>query len=127
MRLGVIKNSKYEASFLNMAIFKDEEDLIIFPYEEFLRTYDEISANLRIAGKVVKEVLADLPEDPKREFEILDHYIKKAEEEVIPLLRFDAQTTLASFKKLGEEKVKKHKTLDNRGDLQSLMGLNPRL
>lgn len=75
MRLSVIKNSEDEATFFNLAIFKDEEDLIIFPYEEFLKTYDEISANLRIAGKVVKEVLADQPDDPRREFEILDHYI----------------------------------------------------
>jgi len=49
--------------------------LIIFPYEEFLKTYDEVSANLRIACKVVKEVLADLLDDPRREFEI--HSIKK--------------------------------------------------
>ncbi len=124
MRLGVIKNSKYEAAFFNIAIFKDEEDLIIFPYGEFLRTYDEISANLRIAGKVVKEVLADPPDDPTREFEILEHYIKKTEEEIFPLLKFDTQTTLGSFEKLEEEKIKKRRTIDNRGDLQCLMGLN---
>lgn len=124
MRLGVIKNSKDEASFLNMAIFKGEEDLIIFPYEEFLKSYDEITANLRIAGKVIKEVLADLPEDPRREFEILEHYIKKAEDEVYPLLKFDTQTTLGSFSKSGEEKIIKHKTSHNRGDLQCLIGLN---
>lgn len=123
MRLGIIKNSKYEATFFNMAIFKDEEDLIIFPYKEFLKTYDEISANLRIAGKVVKEVLADPPDDPRREFEILDHYIKIAEEEIIPILKFDTQTTLGSFKKHPKE-VKKHESTDNRGDLQCLMGLN---
>ncbi len=58
--------------FLTWPIFKDEEDLIIFPYEEFLRVYDEISANLHIAGKVVEEVLADLQDDPRREFGILD-------------------------------------------------------
>ncbi|HEY0196799.1 MAG TPA: hypothetical protein VGC02_04405 [Methanobacterium sp.] len=58
--------------FLTWPIFKDEEDLIIFPYEEFLRVYDEISANLHIAGKVVEEVLADLQYDPRREFGILD-------------------------------------------------------
>lgn len=123
MRLSVIKNSEDEATFFNLAIFKDEEDLIIFPYEEFLKTYDEISANLRIAGKVVKEVLADQPDDPRREFEILDHYIEKVEKEIIPLLKFDAQTTLGSFEKPSKE-IKKHKTLDNRGDLQCLMGLN---
>lgn len=49
--------------------------MIIFPYEEFLKTYDEVSANLRIACKVVKEVPADLLDDPRREFEI--HSIKK--------------------------------------------------
>lgn len=123
MRLSVIKNSEDEATFFNLAIFKDEEDLIIFPYEEFLKTYDEISANLRIAGKVVKEVLADQPDDPRREFEILDHYIEKVEKEIIPLLKFDAQTTLGSFEKHSKE-IKKHKTQDNRGDLQCLMGLN---
>ena len=106
-----------------MAIFKDEEDLIVFPCEKFLKTYDEISANLRIAGKVVKEVLADPPDDPRREFEILDHYIKRAEEEIIPLLKFDTQTTLGSFEKPREE-IKKRKTIDNRGDLQCLLGLN---
>ncbi|MDD1774099.1 MAG: hypothetical protein LUQ24_01065 [Methanobacterium sp.] len=124
MRLGVIKNSKDEASFLNMAIFKEEEDLIIFPYDEFLKSYDELTANLRIAGKVVKEVLADLPEDPKREFEILEHYIQKAEGEVDPLLKFDTQTTLISFSKSGEGKIIKDKTSHDRGDLQCLIGLN---
>ena len=124
MRLGVIKNSKNEASFLNMAIFNEEENLIIFPHEEFLKSYDEITANLRIAGKVVKEVLADLPEDPKREFEILEHYIKKAEDKFEPLLKFDTQTTLGSFSKSEEEMIIKHKTSNNRGDLQCLMGLN---
>lgn len=124
MRLGVIKNSKHEASFFNMAIFHEEEDLIIFPYEEFLKMYDELTANLRIAGKVSKEVLADLPEDPRREFEILEHYIIKAENEVIPLLKFDTQTTLGSFEKIGENKEIKHKTLANKGNLQCLMGLD---
>lgn len=126
MRLGVIKNSKHEVTFFNIAIFKDEEDLIIFPYEEFLKTYDEISANLRIAGKVVKEVLADLPDDPRREFEIVGHYIDIVESEVIPLLKFDTQTTLGSFEKPTEEKIKKHKAINNRGDLQCLIGLNCR-
>ncbi len=97
--------------------------MIIFPYEEFLKTYDEISANLRIAGKVVKEVLADQPDDPRREFEILNHYIERVEKEISPLLKFDEQTTLGSFEKPSKE-IKKHKTLDNRGDLQCLMGLN---
>jgi hypothetical protein len=124
MRLGVIKNSKYETAFFNIAIFKDEEDLIIFPYEEFLKTYDEITANLRIAGKVVMEVMADPPDDPQREFEILDHYIKKAIEEIGPLLKFDTQTTLGSFEKSKREKVKKRKTLNDNGDLQCLIGLN---
>lgn len=124
MRLGVIKNSKCDAMLFNMAIFKEEEDLIIFPYDEFLKTYDEISANLRIAGKVVHEVLADPPDDPGREFEIVDHYLKKAEEEIIPLLKFDTQTTIGSFEKLKEEKAKTHRTLDDRGNLQCLMGLH---
>ncbi len=102
IRLGLIKNSKHEAEFFNITIFKDEEDLIIFPYEEFLKTYDEVSANLCIAGKVVKEVLADLPDDPRREFKIVGHYIDRVEAEIISLLKFDTQTTLGSFEKLNK-------------------------
>ncbi len=125
MRLGVIKNSKYETAFFNMAVFKNEEDLIIFPYEEFLRTYDEISANIRIAGKVAIEVLADPPDDPQRELEILDHYIGKAKGEFDLILKFDTQTTLGSFKNQKEEKIKKRRIVDGKSDLQCLMGLNP--
>lgn len=89
MRLGIIKNSKYEVAFFNMTIFKNDEDLIIFPYEEFLKTYDKISSNLHIAGKVVKEVLADLSDDPRRDFEIVGHYIDRVEEDNILFLKFE--------------------------------------
>lgn len=125
MRLGVIKASKYETTFYNMAIFNKDEDLIIFPYEEFLSDYDEITANLRIMGKVLKEVLANPPDDPHREFEILEHYLNKAREEFDPLLKFDIQTTLESFAK-STEKIKKRRYIDNKGDLQCLIGLNGR-
>lgn len=125
MRLGVIKASKYETTFYNMAIFNKDEDLIIFPYEEFLSDYDEITANLRIMSKVLKEVLANPPDDPRREFEILEHYLNKAREEFDPLLKFDTQTTLESFAK-SIEKIKKRRYIDNKGDLQCLIGLNGR-
>lgn len=116
---------KSEAIFYNINIFKEEEDLIVFPYEEFLKGYDETTAHLRIMGKILREALADPPDDPAREFEILEAYLDRVSRFMDPLLKFETQTTLESFAGVNhQEKKSKYKEIYNKGDLQCLIGLN---
>jgi len=115
---------KSETIFYNLAIFKEYEDLIVFPYGEFLKSYDETTSYLKILAKIIDEVLADPPTDPQREFEILQAYIENVQKFIDPLLKFETQTTLESFTKQ-KEPLKQRKTvfMNDKVNLQCLLGL----
>ena len=124
MRLAIIKMDKSEIIFYNLPIFKEYEDLIVFPYDEFLKSYDETLSYLKIISKVLKEVQADPPVNPQREFEIIKTYLENVRKFIDPLLKFETQTTLESFnKKLNPVIRRKTVSMIDKGNLQCLMGL----
>lgn len=130
MRLGIVKKAKYETALFNIVIFNDDEDLIVFSFEEFTRTYHDIMDSLKRMEEVLCEVRADPPRDPRREFEILEFYQEKIKSQLDPLLKFETQTTLETFAVQGEHQFKhqfkqsKNIRIIDKGDLQCLMGLN---
>jgi hypothetical protein len=124
MRLAIIKMDKSEIIFYNLPIFKEYEDLIVFPYDEFLKSYDETLSYLKIISKVLKEVQADPPVNPQREFEIIQTYLENVQKFIDPLLKFETQTTLESFnKKLNPVIRRKTVSMIDKGNLQCLIGL----
>lgn len=57
MRLSVIKYDDNETVFYNPRIFSKNEDLIIFPFKEFDRLYNETMQNLNVVKSIIKDAL----------------------------------------------------------------------
>ncbi len=123
MRLAVVKLDKHETVFYNINIFNEEENLLVFPYEQFLKDYDEAKFNVKIMKNSLKRLLEDTTDNPKREYDILEVYHEKIQRFIDSLLTFDTQTTLESFNK--KKEVEKRTAIPiPKGDLQCLIGLN---
>jgi len=96
MRLSVIEMKKDEGKFYNLEIFKEHEDLIVFPMHEFLDFYQEIEHRLICINNIVNETSPDLSETIR----YLDPHLELLGSEINELLNFDEQTLLESFNNL---------------------------
>lgn len=57
MRLSAIKHKPNETTLYNSHTFKEKEDLIIFPFKEFDKFYNETIQSLNVLKQTVREVL----------------------------------------------------------------------
>ena len=57
MRLTVIKHDDNGTIFYIPAVFTKNEDLIIFPFKEFDKFYNETAQNISIIKNIIKDYL----------------------------------------------------------------------
>lgn len=125
MRLSVIKYEGDEIAHYNPGVFYKKEDLIIFPFKEFDKVYNETIENLNVINDILKNALnSKSANTPKRDLEHLNDWINLVREDMDLLISFDMQTTLESFN--SPRKVKNSKKIHNthlNKKIQCLMGL----
>lgn len=102
MRVSVIEYDNDERVFYNLGVFNKCEDLIVFPYTEFDRFYDEIELRIRCLRNIVNEVYQK-SEDPPEHLRHIEPHLQALEKEIRDLVDFEVQTSLESF----NEKPKK--------------------
>jgi hypothetical protein len=102
MRVSVIEYDNDERVFYNLGVFNKCEDLIVFPYTEFDRFYDEIESRIRCLRNIVNEVYQK-SEDPPEHLRHIEPHLQALEKEIKDLIDFEVQTSLESF----NEKPKK--------------------
>jgi len=106
MRVSVIEYDNDERVFYNLSVFNKYEDLIVFPYTEFDRFYDEIALRIRCLRNIVNEVYQK-SEDPPEHLRHIEPHLEALEKQIKDLVDFEVQTSLESF----NEKPKKIKKL----------------
>lgn len=147
MRLSVIKYLDNEKIFYNPGIFSKDEDLIIFPFKEFDKFYNETVSSLNVVKRIIEDSLnPESTTNPAEDLEHVEDWINLIKEDMDLLIKFDVQTTLNSFHDESTEKIKaienrrfsgRQKFIEflsapkkvsevtsiNRGQIQCLMGL----
>lgn len=127
MRLSVVKNSKNETVIYNPATFTPDEDIIIFPFKEFDKFYNETVSRLNIIKGLIHASLdPNSSSNPLQNLNYLLDWINLLEKDVDLLVKFDVQTKLNSFNNI--PKKKKSKSLSNlidgeKDNIQCLIGL----
>jgi len=123
MRLSIVQIGKDESVFYNLGIFKEDEQLIIFPFYEFENYYK----NNRLHIKAIKEIITEglgvrnNTTPVSALLKIKDH-ISKMDRYSENLMDFDVQTTLKSFS--GNSNTKKHSVSHHEKEKpQCLIGL----
>lgn len=53
MRLSVVEMSEDETIFYNLGVFREHEDLIVFPMHEFQNFYEEMEHRVRCIKNIV--------------------------------------------------------------------------
>jgi hypothetical protein len=129
MRLSVIKYLDNEKVFYNPGIFSGNEDLIIFPFKEFDKFYNETVQSLNVAKRIIEDSLdPESTSNPTEDLEHVEDWINLIQEDMDLLIKFDVQTTLNSFHNESTEKIKTLKKVSevtsiNRELIQCLIGL----
>lgn len=147
MRLSVIKYMDNEKIFYNPGIFSKEEDMIIFPFKEFDKFYNETVSSLNVVKRIIEDSLnPESTTNPAEDLEHVEDWINLIKEDMDLLIKFDVQTTLNSFHDESTEKIEaienrrfsgRQKFIEflsapkkvsevtsiNRGQIQCLMGL----
>jgi hypothetical protein len=95
MRVSVIEYDNEERVFYNLGVFTKHEDLIIFPYTEFDRFYEEMQLRIRCLRNIVNEVYQKSDDLPEHMLHI--EHLKALEKEMKNLVDFEIQTSLESF------------------------------
>ena len=98
MRLSVIKYQNNETVFYNPGVFQKNEDLIIFPFKEFDKFYNETVQSLNVVKHIIEDSLnpSSTP-NPTMDLEHIEDWIKLIQEDMDLLIKFDVQTRLSSF------------------------------
>ncbi|MBI5681325.1 MAG: hypothetical protein HZC47_10555 [Methanobacterium sp.] len=129
MRLSVIKHDDNETVFYNPGVFLKDEDLIIFPFKEFDKFYNETVQNLNVVTNIIKDSLnSQSAINPPEDLEYVEDWINLIKEDMGLLIKFNVQTTLNSFKGRSHKKIKPPKKINETSSLhkekiQCLMGL----
>lgn len=128
MRLSVIKYENNETVFYNPGVFFKNENLIIFPFEEFDRFYNETVQNLNVVKDIIKDSLNHKSTTtPTEGLEHLEDWIKLIKEDMDLLIKFDVQTTLNSFsgqrKSKSPKKISQNIGVQEKEQIQCLIGL----
>lgn len=129
MRLMVIQHLKNEKLTYNPEIFQKNEDLIIFPFKEFDKFYNETMQSLIVISKLIKESLdPSSTSNPHMDLNHVQDWINLIQEDMDLLLKFNEQTTLHSFKNRPPVKREITRRVDelsqvNKEEIQCLMGL----
>ena len=98
MRFSVIKYEEEKTAYYNPKAFHRDEDMIIFPFEEFDNFYNEMVQNLNVVKNIINEALSsDSPHPPLTDLERIEDWINLIDEDVDLLLKFKMQSTLESF------------------------------
>lgn len=112
MRLSVIKYLDNEKIFYNPGIFSKDEDLIIFPFKEFDKFYNETVSSLNVVKRIIEDSLnPESTTNPAEDLEHVEDWINLIKEDMDLLIKFDVQTTLNSFH---DESTEKIETIENR-------------
>jgi len=128
MRLSVIKYLNNETVFYNPEIFRKNEDMIIFPFEEFDKFYNEVVSSLNVVKRIIDDSLnSESTTNPLEDLEHAEDWINLIMEDMDLLIKFDVQTTLNSFSKRST-KTKYHQKINEvtsieKKQIQCLMGL----
>lgn len=127
MRLSVIKYSDNEKVFYNPEIFRKNEDLIIFPFKEFDKFYNETVCSLNVVKRIIDDSLNSKSNTNSLEdLEHVEDWINLIMEDMGLLIKFNVQTTLNSFSNM-EAKTKSPEisevTSIQKKKIQCLMGL----
>lgn len=129
MRLSVIKHQNNEKVFYNPAAFQEGEDLIVFPFKEFDKFYNETVQSLDVVKNMITDSLnSKTANNLHNDLKHIEDWINLIQDDMDFLIKFDTQTTLNSFNNVNNHKIKsknKIKKLDSvhRANIQCLMGL----
>jgi hypothetical protein len=128
MRLSVIKYQNNETVFYNPGVFQKSEDLIIFPFKEFDKFYNETVSSLNVVKHIIEEGLnPESTPNPLMDLEHIEDWIKLIQEDLDLLIKFDVQTRLSSFNnRIPEKKKAPRKATEisvGKEEIQCLMGL----
>ena len=115
MRFSVIKYEEEKTAYYNPKAFHRDENMIIFPFEEFDNFYNEMVQNLNVVKNIINEALSsDSPHPPLTDLERIEDWINLIDEDVDLLLKFKMQSTLESFPSRNSAKTNlSFKTLEN--------------
>jgi hypothetical protein len=115
MRFSVIKYEEEETTYYNPKAFYRDENMIIFPFEEFDSFYNEMVQSLNVVKNILNEALSsDSPHPPIRDLERVEDWINLLSEDVDLLLKFKMQSTLESFRSRNSARIKfSPKNLEN--------------
>jgi len=98
MRFSAVKYEKEETFYYNPKIFYRDENLIIFPFNEFDNFYNELVQNLNKVKTNIKDTLNSNSPHLQGDLDIIEDQINLIRDNVALLLQFEMQTTLNSFK-----------------------------
>jgi len=115
MRFSVIKYEEEKTAYYNPKAFHRDENMIIFPFEEFDNFYNEMVQNLNVVKNIINEALSsDSPHPPLTDLERIEDWINLIDEDVDLLLKFKMQSTLKSFQSRNSARTKlSFRTLEN--------------
>ena len=121
MKLSVIKYKPHETTLYNPTAFQKNEDLIIFPFKEFDKFYNETIQSLNVVKQIIEEALdPESTSNPKMKLEHVNNWVDLIRDDMDLLIKYDVQTKLNSFnsvkKKSTEADVQKE-------EIQCLIGL----
>lgn len=124
MRVSVIEYDNEERVFYNLGVFTKHEDLIVFPYTEFDRFYEEMQLRIRCLRNIVNEVYQKSDDLPEHMLHIEPH-LKALEKEMKNLVDFEVQTSLESFNERPKKITPTQKVIPEleKEPIQCLMGL----
>ena len=129
MRLSVIKYQYNETVFYNPGVFQKHEDIIVFPFREFDKFYNETFESLNVVKNIIKDSLnPESTSNPLQDLEHIEDWINLIKEDMDLLIKFDVQTTLNSFKNRIPEKPEPPKRINEisnvqKDEIQCLIGL----
>ena len=126
MRLSVIKYQDNETVFYNPGVFQKSEDLIIFPFKEFDKFYNETVQSLNVVKHMIEDSLnPSSTSNPTMDLEHIEDWIKLIQEDMDLLIKFDVQTRLTSFNNRIPEKTPKrvNEISVEKEEIQCLIGL----
>lgn len=129
MRLSVIKHDDNETLFYNPGVFLKDEDLIIFPFKEFDKFYNETVQNLNVVTSIINDSLNSKSAISHTEdLECVEDWINLIKGDMDLLIKFNMQTTLNSFNGKNNKKIKHSKKINGANGvhnekIQCLIGL----
>ncbi|MEW6011258.1 MAG: hypothetical protein AB1604_08195 [Euryarchaeota archaeon] len=97
IKLSIIELGKDETVFYNLGVFLEGEKLLIFPYEEFKKFYEDLSFNLECLEGVIDEGLEENHISTERSLEMLKYYLDEIKDRLDNLLHYDIQTTMEGY------------------------------